>query len=298
MPERSWSISHPLDLRLTAFPLQHGNGDPTIKVSDRVLIRAARTPDGPASERIELSATGAHAQAWGPGAEWLLDKAPELLGGSDDISSFRPRHPAIRGLARSLSGLRLCRSNDVLGTLVPTILEQKVTGTGARRSYRGIVLRWGEPAPGPLGLRLPPDPCVLAGLPYFELHQLGVERKRAGILSYACSRATRLEEALGMDRAGATRRLQAIPGIGPWTSAIVMATAAGDPDAVCVGDFHVPNTVAWVLAGEARGTDERMLQLLAEFPGHRGRVIRLIGAGGRRAPRFGPRLPVEQIGAI
>ena len=41
----------------------------------------------------------------------------------------------------------------------------------------------------------------------------------------------------------------------------------GDPDAVSVGDYHIPNMVAWALAGDARGTDEHMLELLAPFAG-------------------------------
>ena len=31
--------------------------------------------------------------------------------------------------------------------------------------------------------------------------------------------------------------------------------ALGDPDAIAVGDFHMPNWVAWNLAGEPRGDD-------------------------------------------
>src|SRR4029453_406544 len=46
----------------------------------------------------------------------------------------------------------------------------------------------------------------------------------------------------------------------------------GDPDAVPVGDFHLPHLVAGALAGEPRGTDERMLEPLAPFAGHRRRV--------------------------
>ena len=69
----------------------------------------------------------------------------------------------------------------------------------------------------------------------------------------------------------------------------------GDPDAVSVGDFHLPNLVSWALAGEPRGTDERMLELLEPYRGQRGRVQRLLEAGGITAPRFGPRRPLRSI---
>jgi 3-methyladenine DNA glycosylase/8-oxoguanine DNA glycosylase len=71
--------------------------------------------------------------------------------------------------------------------------------------------------------------------------------------------------------------------------------ALGDPDAVSVGDFHLPNLVAWALAGEPRGDDARLLELLEPYRGQRGRVQVLLEAGGVRAPAFGPR---AEIGAI
>ena len=51
--------------------------------------------------------------AWGPGAEWLLDRAPRLLGSLDDDSDFQPRHPVLRELRRRHMGLRLCRTESV-----------------------------------------------------------------------------------------------------------------------------------------------------------------------------------------
>jgi 3-methyladenine DNA glycosylase/8-oxoguanine DNA glycosylase len=86
-----------------------------------------------------------------------------------------------------------------------------------------------------------------------------------------------------------------MPGIGPWTAAEVVRLALGDPDAVSVGDFHLPNLVSWLLAGEPRGTDERMLELLAPYAGHRGRVQLLLEASGAHAPRYGPRMELDQI---
>jgi 3-methyladenine DNA glycosylase/8-oxoguanine DNA glycosylase len=71
----------------------------------------------------------------------------------------------------------------------------------------------------------------------------------------------------------------------------------GDPDAVLLGDLHLPSTVSWALAREPRGDDARMLELLEPWRGHRGRVVRLIRSAGRSAPRRGPRytpLPIHR----
>jgi 3-methyladenine DNA glycosylase/8-oxoguanine DNA glycosylase len=93
----------------------------------------------------------------------------------------------------------------------------------------------------------------------------------------------------------AYRRLTSVPGIGPWTAAEVGVRALGDVDAVSVGDFHLPNLVAFALAGEPRGTDARMLALLEPYRGQRARVVRLLELSGVRAPRYGPRLSVRGI---
>lgn len=296
--KRTIRLRRPLDLKLTLRPLQHGSTDPRIRVHRNEAWRATRTPDGPGAQHIRLKEDVVEADAWGPGAAWLLEHLPELLGERDDASGFTPAHAGLRELHRHHPGLRIGRSRAVVETIVPTILEQKVTGTAARRSFRAIVHRYGEPAPGPFGLRLLPEPKVLAALPYEDLHPLGVERKRAATLKIACSYARRLEEATDMPIEAARRRLLALPGVGEWTTALVAGAAWGDPDAVEVGDFHVPNMVAWYLAGEARGTDDRMLELLAPFAGHRARVIRLIEYSGARAPRFGPRMPVANYASF
>jgi 3-methyladenine DNA glycosylase/8-oxoguanine DNA glycosylase len=187
-------------------------------------------------------------------------------------------------LFRRLRGLRLCRSRRVIEVLVPTILEQKIASHQARRSFRGLIHRYGEPAPGPGGLKLQPAPERLASLPYWAFHPYGVARTRAETIRRVCGVADRLEEIAGMTPQAAARRLRAIPGVGPWTVAHVTGAALGDADAVVVGDFHLPHALTWALAGEERGSDERMLELLADFPQHRGRVMRLVAAAGLRPP--------------
>jgi 3-methyladenine DNA glycosylase/8-oxoguanine DNA glycosylase len=92
--------------------------------------------------------------------------------------------------------------------------------------------------------------------------------------------------------------LTAVPGIGPWTAAEVGVRALGDEDGVSVGDFHLPTLVAFALAGETRGDDARMLELLEPFRGHRARVIRLLELSGARPARRGPRLSPRGIEGI
>lgn len=271
-------------------------GDRTGRLADRQFWLALRTPGGPATLHLARDGAGLLATGHGPGAQWVLDRADAIAGLRDDVTGFAAlaeAHPLVRRLARTFAGLRFPATGQIFPRLLLAILEQKVTGQEAHRAYRQVIRHFGEPAPGPVELLLPPDPEAVAATAYWTFHPFGVEQKRAQTILRAAVAARRLEQCA--DSAAATRRLTAIPGIGPWTAAEVVRTAYGDADAVSVGDYHIPNRVAWVLAGEPRGTDERMLELLEPFRGHRGRVCELLAAGGIGAPRFGPRMPIRSF---
>jgi 3-methyladenine DNA glycosylase/8-oxoguanine DNA glycosylase len=297
MIERSLQLRGALDLHLTLGPLVHGRGDRTIRLERGGAWLAFRTPDGAVTLHLaHASPTEVIARAWGPGRSAALAGAPALIGEGDEPDRFDARHPVLRRLQRSHPGLRLPRSGRVFHALVPAILEQKVTGTEAFRSYAALLREHGEPAPGPANLLLPPAPETLAGLPYHAFHPLGVERRRADVIRRAATRAAWLDSATSA--AEATRRLTALPGIGPWTAAEVVRSAFGDPDAVSIGDYHVPNMVAWALAGEPRADDARMLELLEPYRGQRGRVQRYLEVGRITAPRYGPRMAPRSIATI
>jgi 3-methyladenine DNA glycosylase/8-oxoguanine DNA glycosylase len=298
MPSRTFRVDAPIDLGLTLRPLLRGTADPMMRLGPNRAIRSTRTADGPATVELVVAGNELRVEAWGPGAEMALDSAGAMAGLEDDRAGFAPERGLIRDLDRRLPGLRIGRTGAVMEALVPAILEQKVTGIEARRAYRGIIARWGEAAPGPFGLRLLPRPEVLAAIPYYELHALGVERRRADLIRVVGARAARFEETVGLPREDAYRRLRALPGLGPWTAAEVALRAFGDADAVSVGDFHIPNMVVFALAGEPRGNDERMLELLEPYRGQRGRVIRLLEASGIRPPARGPRCQIRSIAAI
>lgn len=280
----------PVDLLATLSPLWQGPGDPQMRLAFGTAERAMVTSEGPASIRLVQRGAEVNAQAWGPGASMALQEIPKLLGASDQPELLMPKDRLVRELARRHAGLRLTRSDRVMGALLPAILGQKVTSSEARRSYRELVLRLGDPAPGPLGLRLEPRPAVLAVQPDWVFHRAGVERRRADTIRRAAVVAGRLEEIVALGASEGRRRLLSLSGIGEWTAAETLRPALGDPDAVSVGDFHVPNLVCWLLAGEPRGDDRRMLELLEPYRGQRARVVLLLEQSGLRPPRYGPRM--------
>lgn len=291
--ERHFTLRTGTDPALSAGALWWGPGDPQMQLGPKGLVRAMRLAGGPAT--LELSWRGQRivARAWGDGAGDALDLAPGLVGDLDDAPPLIAHHPIVAELTRRLPGLRLTRGAPVIEMLVNSIIGQKVTGLEARRSQRTLLARMGEPAPGPHGLRLLPPPDQLARTPYWAFHPLGLERRRADALRAAAAVAPGLEQIRSLSPDAARRRLESVPGVGPWTAAETMRLALGDPDAVSVGDFNLPRQVCWVLAGERDGDDPRMLELLAPYAGQRARVVLLIERSGlrpaRRAPRYSPR---------
>ena len=288
----SFETARPLDLFATLSGVGLG---PSLHLHDHDVWRATRTPEGLATIHLRQEAGRIEVEAWGPGGRWAEARAPAFCGEGDDSSGFRPQHRLVADLLRRNPGLRLPRTEAVFEALVPTVLAQKVTAVEAHASYRALVDGLGEDAPGPVRLKVPPSAQILARTPYWTFHRFGVERRRAEVIIRAARSAGRLEETAAMDMASAHRRLNAFPGVGPWTAAKVALVALGDPDAVPVGDYHLPHIVGYAFEGTARSSDERMLQLLEPFSGHRARVIRLLMLAGISAPRFGPHMPLRDI---
>jgi 3-methyladenine DNA glycosylase/8-oxoguanine DNA glycosylase len=316
---REWQAPFGVDVRLTLSPHRRGGRDPAYRVDQAGAVwRTSLTPDGPGTLRVTSRGsdnTLVIGQAWGPGAAWLLDTLPAQLGAHDDLSGFTVHHAIVGELALRHPGLRVGRTGRLFEALVPAVLEQKVVGVEAHRAWRILLGKFGTPAPGPApqGMRVVPPPRVWARIPSWDWHRAGVEGVRARTIITAADVASRLEQALehdldlglGLDPdpdpdpdpAEADRRLRSLPGIGPWTSAEIRQRAAGDADAVSVGDYHLPKTVGWTLARQITD-DAGMLELLAPYAGHRYRVSRLIELGGSAPPRRGPRMSVRDYRAF
>ncbi|MGA5069270.1 DNA-3-methyladenine glycosylase family protein [Streptomyces exfoliatus] len=290
-----------LDLGLTLGPLRRGPADPTFRTTpDGSVWRASRTPDGPGTLRIRIREGRPAAEAWGPGATWLMDRLPALLGAEDDPAAFVPRHKLLLATHRRRPGLRLTRTGLVLESLIPSVLEQKVTTTEAYGSWRVLVRKYGDPAPGPApeGMYAMPDARTWTRIPSWEWHRANVDGKRSATIVRAAQVAARLEEAAHMDPPAARKRLELVPGIGPWTSAETIQRSNGATDEVTTGDLHLPGIVGWALAGDRTTDDEAMLDLLAPYAGQRHRAARLILLSGRVPPRRAPRMTPNDIRAL
>jgi 3-methyladenine DNA glycosylase/8-oxoguanine DNA glycosylase len=232
----------------------------------------------------------------------MLDGVDELVGLHDcphAATSELECQPVVRRALQATRSTHLGASRNLYHRLLPTIVEQRITSVEARRQWRRLCRSLGAAAPGPAvivgGLLLPPSPEALRRQPIWSFHRHGIEAKRAGTLIEIARHHDKLWSWCRTDPSLASDRLRLLRGVGAWTVGSVLGPCLGDADAVPVGDFHLPNIVAWNLAGEPRADDRRMLDLLEPYRGQRGRVAQALVRAGRSAPAFGPRRRTLQI---
>ena len=283
-PDRStvYRPRHDLNLKVTLM---------WVKTSQRrrgVGWWATETPEGSASVAFRAVGGEVLADAWGPGAEWAINRVPALLGGDDDPSGFRPLDPVVRELTSRLGVPRLGATGRWFEAMATAAVYQRVVSADARTAVARLGRLYGAEVPGGGPLPLFPGPETVLRVPDHGFHRAGVDRGRTRVIRVAAKHARRLEELHDRPPAEARQWLQRLPGMGPWTAARTTGAAAGDPDAVPVGDLHVPRLVTYALSGAADGDDDSMLELLEPYAGHRGRVVRLVKAAGIGPPRHHP----------
>ncbi len=286
-------LSFGVDMTRTLGPLRRGPGDPTMRLSPGTVWRTSRLETGPVTYLLEQrEPTRVRVRAWGDGAAELVDGVPDLLGARDDPDGFDPIHPLLADAHRRYPGLRVPATHRVMESLVPAIIEQKVVGVDAFASFRRLVTRLGDPAPGPApdGMRVFPTAESWASIPSWDWHRAGVDPQRARTAQAAARLAPSIERLGTDDPARVYAGLRSIPGIGVWTAAEVGQRALGDPDAVSIGDYHLPAVVGVPLTGRPLPEDE-VEAFLEPWRPHRWRVFRLLGLSPlARVPRRGPRM--------
>ena len=172
------------------------------------------------------------ARAWGPGAAWVLDGLPDLLGADDDPAGFAPDAPgAARHLARR-HGAGGCRGPaGCWRRWCRRCWSRRSPAARPGAPGAALVRRYGEPAPGPVGAvpaacGSPPDAATWARVPSWDWHRAGVDLARSRTVVTAAGRAGRLEELVALPPAEAADRLRTLPGIGVWTAAEVAPARA------------------------------------------------------------------------
>ncbi|MFY0409725.1 DNA-3-methyladenine glycosylase family protein, partial [Solicola sp. PLA-1-18] len=198
------------------------------------------------------------------------------------VSRAHQRHP----------GVRVMRTGRVMESLIPAVLEQKVVGSDAFASWRRLLRRYGDDAPGPtpVPMKVPPTGETWRLVPSWEWHRAGVDPARARTAVTCASLERQLQGAVDLPPVEAEARLRAVPGVGVWTAAEVRQRALGDADAISIGDYHLAAAIGWTLLGR-KIDDAEMVEVMEPWRPHRGRVVLLLSADGVLSkPRRGPRM--------
>ncbi|MCB1263199.1 MAG: DNA-3-methyladenine glycosylase 2 family protein [Mycobacterium sp.] len=300
--ERTVSFPGPASPGHTLAPQRRGPGDPCFQIdAERAIWRTSLQDSGPVTARISrLAPDTVRAQAWGSGAQEFLDNLPALLGHDDDAAGFQPEHPVLAAAKAKVPHLRIGRTARVLEALIPAVLEQRVQGVDAFRSWRLLVTRFGTPAPGPApaAMRVPPLADVWRRIPSWEFHRANVDPGRARTVIGCAERASSLERLATRPADQAREALTALRGVGVWTAAETAQRAFGDADALSIGDYHLATMIGWTLLGHPID-DAAMVELLEPTRPHRYRAVRALEVS-RMAylPRRGARLPVQRISRL
>ena len=298
-----------IDLATTLRTVAFLPRDPTVRLAPGLFERATVTPDGVGTIRVRWGHRPAEAsvEAFGDGADWLLGRAERLLGVADDVTGFEPTTQPLRDVWRRNRGDRIPATGTLWHDVAWFVVQQRIDTDSAAEQWRRLVFDLGSEAPdgsdtgartgATTALMAPPDAATVARLSYHHFHRYGIERQRADNLRAAARVAPRLQalidDGVGLDEA--MPLLRSVPGIGPWTASCLAIQTWGDADTPIVGDDGIPSMVAWLLAGERRADDARMLELLEQYRPHRYRIIRLGYASGVKPPRRAPRARRDDI---
>jgi AraC family transcriptional regulator of adaptative response / DNA-3-methyladenine glycosylase II len=146
--------------------------------------------------------------------------------------------PALSALVAGAPGRRVPTSPDASELAVRAVLGQQVSVAGARTLTAQLVTAAGRPLAEPVGTLTHafPRPAALADADLTAVGLTGARRRTVHALATALAHGS-LSLGPGADRDEAARSLLALPGIGPWTAALVGLRGLADPDVWLPGDL-------------------------------------------------------------
>jgi AraC family transcriptional regulator of adaptative response / DNA-3-methyladenine glycosylase II len=230
--------------------------------------RTLRLPHGGATLSLSLAGTpAAPAVACVARLDTLTDLSPlvsrvrrlfDLDADAQAIDRALSNDPALTGSVRSLPGIRVPGSLDPEEMLFRALLGQQVSVASARTALGRLTAALGEPVSGAarpqageFGIPARPEPPLDRGSAPVLLfptaasiatHGREVLRGPAARINSIVGVAEALAAGdlvldVGESREELTRRLTALPGIGPWTAGYVAMRVLGSPDILLTSDL-------------------------------------------------------------
>jgi AraC family transcriptional regulator, regulatory protein of adaptative response / DNA-3-methyladenine glycosylase II len=165
--------------------------------------------------------------------------------------------PALAPLVAGAPGRRVPTAPDADELAVRAVLGQQVSVAGARTLTARVVTAAGRPLAEPVGTLTHafPRAADLADADLSAVGLTGARRRTVHTLAAALADGT-VVLGPGADRDEARRQLLALPGIGPWTAALVGLRGLADPDVWLPGDLALRRSLAALGSSDA-DADER-----------------------------------------
>lgn len=265
------------DFRRSLVLQRFGRHDPSATLDEHGFSKRFSWRGQRVRVQIDRGDTPGSLRLHGPQA--LIEPWSRRFPPADGYAGFAPNHHGLMRLHQRFRGLRIVAVPWLYDWACSCVLQQRVRLPDATASWRRIVERFGTDG-------VFPSPKQLARLTPPELRSCGVDFQRAKTLG-SLARRHAIDGLLDDRPTPEVLRdwLRALPGVGPWTTEMVLLFGAGDPDAVPLGDWHLSHVISMFFRGRPRGSDEQMLELLEPFAGQRGRVARLVTAHTPKRPR-------------
>jgi AraC family transcriptional regulator, regulatory protein of adaptative response / DNA-3-methyladenine glycosylase II len=163
--------------------------------------------------------------------------------------------PALEHVVAGAPGRRVPASPDAAEMAVRAVLGQQVSVAGARTLTARLLSAAGTPLPEPVGTLTHafPGPVALAEADLGALGLTGTRRRTVRAVAEALTGGA-LSLDPGADRDEARAGLLAVPGIGPWTAALVAMRGLADPDVWLPGDLAVRRSLSVLGSSDADAT--------------------------------------------
>jgi AraC family transcriptional regulator of adaptative response / DNA-3-methyladenine glycosylase II len=162
--------------------------------------------------------------------------------------------PALAPLVTTAPGRRVPASPDAPELALRAVLGQQVSVAGARTLTARVLTAAGTPLAEPVGTLTHafPRPAALADADLAAVGLTGARRRTLHAVSEAVADGS-IHLDPGADREEASRALLAVPGIGPWTAALVGLRGLADPDVWLPGDLALRRSLAALGSTDADG---------------------------------------------
>ena len=160
--------------------------------------------------------------------------------------------PALAAVVAGAPGRRVPTSPDAAELAFRAVLGQQVSIAGARTLTARLLLATGTPLPEPAGTLTHafPRPQVLAEADLSAIGLTGARRRSIAALAAALADGS-VELDPGADRDEAEAALRAVPGVGPWTAALIALRGLADPDVWLPGDLALRRSLAALGSSDA-----------------------------------------------